>query len=752
MDLHELIDILVRGKWIVLGCIVAVLIPTIGWAVSQPSRYTSYSVVLIDKPADDLSMLRPQSGRLLAQEPDLENELLVLRESYPLAEEAARTVLQTPVLPGTSRPLTVVAPDEDGRAPTLREVALRLQQQYISAAPASDEVDAVRISGVSTDPAEAAFLANVYAEAFTALTRTEGRASISASRTFLEEQVADKGTELAELDEAVRAFMDRENAVALDQETSQLVSQIAALEAERDAADVEVQRHSATIAAVQAELARVEPGLARRPASDVDGQLEAAQERLRELQAQVEPYYARNPELRGSDEVPEFLRIRRDEMARLADRIASLSAEIAATASVGGGGPGDTQSAFQRNATLRAQLVEARTALRGAEATRAQLAARLAAYDRELEAIPNQSVDLARLQRDRLAAERLYQLLNENLQQAEVSEQGELGSARIIRPAFVASMPFAPRRVQTILLGALAGLVLGLVGAVARVRLDRRLSRPDDIKAAGYSLLGTIPDFTDIIASDFGGQERFEVDGRRIDTRLVALLNPMTTASETYRALRTSVQFSRPDAVVQTLLVTSSSPSEGKSVTAANLALVMAQAGRRVLLVDADLRRPTVHSRFDRPLSPGLADVVFGDEPLSLEHGIPVADDLWIITAGQRVPNPSELLGSKRMREVIEQARGLFDVVIFDAPPVMAATDAVLLSTQADATLVVARAGVTRDFQLETTVAALHDVGAHVIGVVLNGFDLSHSYGYKYKYVYRYQDKYAYGAENRTTA
>lgn len=752
MDLHELFDVLVRGKWIILGCLLAVLLPTVAWTLSQPSRYTSYAVVLIDKPADDLSTLRPQSGRLLAQEADLENELLVLRESYPLAEEAARTVLRTPAMPGTSRRPTVVAPGEDGRPPTVREVALRLQQAYVSAAPASDEVDAVRISGVSTDPAEAAFLANVYAEAFTALTRTESRAGVAASRTFLEAQVADKGTELAALDEAVRAFMDREDAVALDQETSQLVSQIAALEAERDAADVEVQRHRATIAAVQSELARVEPGLARRPASDVDGQLAAAQERLRELQAQVEPYYARNPELRGSDDVPEFLRIRREEMARLEDRVATLSAEIAATAAVGGGGPGDTQSAFQRSATLRAQLVEAPTALRGAEATRAQLGTRLAAYDRELEAIPNQSVDLARLQRDRLAAERLYQSLNENLQQAEVSEQSELGSARVIRPAFVASVPFAPRRLQTVLVDALLGLVLGVAGAIARVRLDRRLSRPDDIQKAGYALLGTIPDFTDTIRSDFGGQERVEVDGRRVDTRLVALLNPMTTASETYRALRTSVQFSRPDADVQTILVTSSSPSEGKSITASNLALVLAQAGRRVLLIDADLRRPTLHTRFDHPLSPGLAEVVFDDEPLRVERTLPVADNLWVLTAGQRVPNPSELLGSKRMRDVIEQARALFDVVVFDVPPVLAATDAVLLSTQADATLVVARAGVTKDFQLEATVSALLGVGAHVIGVVLNGFDLSHSYGYKYKYMYRYQSKYAYGNEKRASA
>ena len=174
----------------------------------------------------------------------------------------------------------------------------------------------------------------------------------------------------------------------------------------------------------------------------------------------------------------------------------------------------------------------------------------------------------------------------------------------------------------------------------------------------------------------------------------------------------------------------------------------MAQAGRRVLLVDADLRRPTVHRKLGLAREPGLVQELFDGAAFDPSSIPAVADGLHVLTAGSIAPNPSELIGSRRMREVIEQMREAFDVILFDAPPVLAATDAVLLSTQCDATLLVCRAGETKDFELDAAHDALRGVGASVIGTVLNGFDVSQAYGYKYKYSYRYGNDYAYGSAN----
>jgi tyrosine-protein kinase Etk/Wzc len=325
-----------------------------------------------------------------------------------------------------------------------------------------------------------------------------------------------------------------------------------------------------------------------------------------------------------------------------------LSRQLADDAAAGGGGLGDTRSGFDRVAELRRQLTDARVELSGYRAQRDQLARRAADYSRELGAIPDQYIDLAQLQRERTAAERLYQSLDQKLQEARVAEEGELGYATVIRPAFTPGAPFAPKRNRDVLLAFLFGLGLGVTLAIARVRLDHRFFRPDDLREAGYPLLGTVPDFRDLIEKDFAGKETVEVDGRRMDSRLVSLLNPMATASETYRALRTSVQFSRPDTVVQTILVTSASPGEGKSVTAANLAIVLAQAGRRVLLVDCDLRRPTVHKKFGFPREPGLVQLVFDGQPVDPAAFHQPADDLWVLTAGALIANPSEMLSSRR--------------------------------------------------------------------------------------------------------
>ena len=177
----------------------------------------------------------------------------------------------------------------------------------------------------------------------------------------------------------------------------------------------------------------------------------------------------------------------------------------------------------------------------------------------------------------------------------------------------------------------------------------------------------------------------------------------------------------------------------------------MAKAGRRVLLVEADLRRPTIHKKLGISRDPGLVQLLFQTEsfdPNSYATGI---DDLYVIPSGTRAPNPSELIGSKTMRDCIAKFRDSFDIIIFDSPPVLVATDAVLLSTQCDATVVVARAGITKDYDLQHTYEALESVGATVIGTVLNGFDVSKAYGYKYKYQYRYGNTYAYGHEAHKT-
>lgn len=202
---------------------------------------------------------------------------------------------------------------------------------------------------------------------------------------------------------------------------------------------------------------------------------------------------------------------------------------------------------------------------------------------------------------------------------------------------------------------------------------------------------------------------------------LITIADKSSPITEQYRTIRTNIQFASADRKIQTIVVTSSGPSEGKSTTAANIAVVFANSGQRVLLVDADMRKPTIHKTFGLTNEVGLSKVLSSNNS-GLEMSRPsMVDNLFILTSGPKPPNPSELLGSTRMDQVIEEARHLYDVIIFDMPPVVTVTDAQIMASKADGTLLVVQENVTRKDTLMQAKDLLEMVQARVLGVVYNG-------------------------------
>ena len=210
--------------------------------------------------------------------------------------------------------------------------------------------------------------------------------------------------------------------------------------------------------------------------------------------------------------------------------------------------------------------------------------------------------------------------------------------------------------------------------------------------------------------------------------RLITLANPRSPASEAYRTLRTNLEFSSLDKPIRTMVVTSPGPEEGKSTTLANLAITIAQGGKRVILVDCDLRRPSQHTIFGVPNGAGLTTMVVEDramkEPPLQEIGVP---DFWLLPSGPLPPNPSELLGSRRMEEIIAALLEHADMILFDVPPIIAVTDAAVLASKVDGVVLVFKAGGTKRDHAQRAKALLEKVNARLIGSVLNNvsFDIS---------------------------
>jgi capsular exopolysaccharide synthesis family protein len=334
---------------------------------------------------------------------------------------------------------------------------------------------------------------------------------------------------------------------------------------------------------------------------------------------------------------------------------------------------------------------------------------------------------------ERAALSRLESQLNEaqiaytrgfnELQALRVSQARESSNIVVVEPAEPFRAPVRPRVWQNTLLAAVVGGMLALGVAFLIEYLDDTIKTPEQV-------------LQDTDLPTLGGIAR--IKGVESGEKLVALHSPRAPVAEAYRVLRTHLTFAAIDGGLQTLMVTSASPSEGKSTTVANLAVVMAQAGQRVILVDADLRRPTLHALFQVSNNQGLTSSLLDSQAPVLSHCCETRiANLRLLTSGPLPPNPAELLNSQRMRQLIQELQSEADVVLFDTPPVLSVADASILAAQVAGTLIVVRTGQTRREALLRSAESLQKIGANLLGVVMNRLRPSGS-GYDSYYYYRY--------------
>ena len=316
-----------------------------------------------------------------------------------------------------------------------------------------------------------------------------------------------------------------------------------------------------------------------------------------------------------------------------------------------------------------------------------------------------------------------YSNLLASAQQAKISESQATNNIVVSEPAVIPEIPIRPRTFTNTLLAIVIGAMLAVGAAFLAEYLDDTVKTADDVtRVTGLSTLGAIARL-----KDAGGTRQ-----------LIAWLKTKAPESEAYRTLRTNIQFSSVDKPIKTLLVTSSSPGEGKSTTTANLAVVMAQTGQNVIVVDTDLRRPVLHKVFEVPNNAGLTTALLAGEDANLEAHLQSTDidHLSVLTSGPIPPNPSELLGSHRMAHLVGALSQLADLVIFDSPPVLAVTDAAVMARQVDGVLLVADAGRTKEHALASAAAELQKTGGNLLGVALNRLDVRRGYNYYYYYYY----------------
>jgi capsular exopolysaccharide synthesis family protein len=342
------------------------------------------------------------------------------------------------------------------------------------------------------------------------------------------------------------------------------------------------------------------------------------------------------------------------------------------------------------------------------------------------------AIDYNVLKRQAESSREMYDILVKRFKETSITEDIKTGNIRIVDLAEIPRTPVKPKKAQNLILGLIVGLALGVGLAFFLEYLDNTIKVPDDIKnILKLPYLGPVP----AIAAAEGGVGNGE---RNPADDLVSHLSPKSTASEAYRGIRTSILFSSAEQAPQVLIVSSSGPREGKTITSANIAITMAQAGNRVVILDCDMRRPRVHKIFSLSRDRGMSNLLVGNDVLDnvvIRTDIPNLD---VIPSGPIPPNPSEVLSSQRMVDLIGVLRGRYDRVIIDTPPITAVTDAVILSKIVDGVVLIVRAGVAHRELVRNAVEQLRQVNAHILGAVLNGVDMGRDSYYYYQYYYYY--------------
>ncbi|WP_437894989.1 GumC family protein [Sorangium sp. So ce124] len=352
-------------------------------------------------------------------------------------------------------------------------------------------------------------------------------------------------------------------------------------------------------------------------------------------------------------------------------------------------------------------------------------------------------IEYDRLRRTKENTEKLYQLVLERTKESDLQRMMRVNNIRVLDRPNLPLMAIRPRVPVNIAIGILAGLLLGIGAAMARAMLDRTLTTPDEVeRELGLPFLGLLP--------EFDRRDRGEALPRRARRRgklavqlgrpeFIVHDQPKSGIAEAARAIRTNLLFMSPDQPYKTLLIASAGPAEGKTTVCCCIAVAMAQAGQRVVLIDCDLRRPRLHTIFDKGPELGVTSALLDDSVVDDESALRTeVENLYVIPAGPIPPNPAELLHSDRFRALLRKLQGRFDRVIIDSPPIGAVTDGAVLSTLVDGTLLVVRASATtRDFARHGIRAVL-DVGGKTVGVVLNAADLNRREYGTYRY---YGDK-----------
>ncbi len=732
LTVTDYLRIIYRGRWIILFSFLIVFTATVYYTFTTDPVYEATTTLIIDK-SNAMKNALFDFNSFGNQNTHISNQIEIIK-SRTIAER----VIKRMELSNVRDSLSLFHPNDDGEYLTLREMAniIRENMEVIN----KKETDIIEITYSAPSAFEAAYTVNSIAQEYADASVEFNQGELKDLRKFLEEQLRKKGQELTASEELLRDYQERERVASLDEETSELITRLSAVEAELEQTQVVLQASLEMKNSLEKQLDERRETLSTEISEISTPYIQTLQEELARIVAEKTKYEtAVQSQATGVNS--EYFKA---QVAQYDSKIRSLKqrleeeAKKLTTSSM-------VQDPFQLTQELVGRIINLDAEIKANTAKINTLQEVINTYNGQLENLPVKVLELARLKRRQMVDEQTYMLMTKRLEETKIQEAGQRKEVRVVDEAIEPLFPTKPKKKLNLALGLVLGIGFGIGITFLREYFDNSIKTQEELERLGFNILATIPR---IEMSKV--EEKLEarlarmgpMEGKRIEARLITHLDPKSPVSEAYRSLRTNIQFSRVDDKIRCVLVTSSGPKEGKSTTSANLAIAMAQSGKRVVLIDSDLRRPVVHSIFGMEKDEGLTNYLMDDIDYDTMIKPSIMENLFVIPSGVLPPNPSEMLESDKMKVLLEKLKSDFDFVIFDTPPVIAVTDAAILATVVDGAILVVKANQTNYDALVRAKSLLDAVNTRILGALLNGVEVGGMYGsYYYYYYHHYYSK-----------
>ena len=713
----EYVRVLIKRKWIVLSCLLTIFSVVTIATLRMTKVYEASGTIAINKPDTSLNLQNSATFSLDYFDPtELETEVKILQSDL-LALQVIRELNldKRPDAPGQSQPSQSLdlAPDPLQVDPA-RAAAMIGGFKSSLRVTLSPNTRIIEVHYRSADPQVAANVVNTLMQTYVENNFKARFESTMQASDWLQKQLVDMQMKVETSQEKLVRYQKEHEILGIDdkqniitQKLDELNKELTQAESERmdkeafyrliDSGDPDAV--ASTAGSAQAEGSGVQTAsqlLENLRGKQADLKIQAA-----DLNTQFGPAYPKLAQI--NNQLKEVDSQIQAEMKKVVNKVR-----------------GQYMTALQRENMLHDAMEKQK---------------------QEANKLNESAIEYNLLKRDSETYRTLYEGLLQKLKEAGVSAGLKANNFHIIDTARPPQGPIEPNIPRNLLFSILLGSATGIGLAFLLEGLDSTIRTTEQAQLiSGLSSLGMIP-LGSKSAREGSNPKRLVIASSKEAVELVTQVRPQSQMAESYRALRTSLLLSSLGAPPKVIMVTSSLPQEGKTTTSINCAVVLAQKGVRVLLIDADLRRPSIHKTLGMGPRSGLTNVLTGSS--TLEQAITrtsILPNLHVLPAGTPPPNPAELLASTNMRDVLMQLREQYDHIVVDTPPSLSVTDAVVLSPRADAVVLVIRSGKTTKQALRRSRDILAQVNAKVVGVLLNAVDLSSP---DYYYYYEYQGKYA---------